>query len=108
MGRPITTQDSLPAAGQLCRAGLPTRWVPSQGFSYRILLAQASPGANAVVLESPDRHEPSHDAARIDRAEIGGERGQAGEVVVRGVGLGLEGERPGEEVAELDADAQIE
>jgi hypothetical protein len=25
-------QDSLPAAGQLCRAGLITRWVPTRGF----------------------------------------------------------------------------
>jgi len=31
-GSPLATQDSLPAAGQLCRAGLVTRWVPSQGF----------------------------------------------------------------------------
>jgi hypothetical protein len=27
---PIATQDSLPAAGQLCRAGLLTRWVPNR------------------------------------------------------------------------------
>jgi len=28
-----TTQDSLPAVGQLCRAGLATRWVPLQGLA---------------------------------------------------------------------------
>jgi len=28
----MATQDSLPAAGQLCRAGVGTRWVPMQGF----------------------------------------------------------------------------
>ena len=27
---PVATQDSLPAAGQLCRAGLLTRWVPNR------------------------------------------------------------------------------
>jgi hypothetical protein len=32
-GRPRTTQDSLPAAGLLCRAGLATRWVPMQGLA---------------------------------------------------------------------------
>jgi len=34
-GLPATTQDSLPAAGLLCRAGLNTRWVPLQGFRWR-------------------------------------------------------------------------
>ena len=29
-----TTQDSLPAAGLLCRAGLVTRWVPLKGFRF--------------------------------------------------------------------------
>lgn len=28
-----TTQDSLPAAGQLCRVGLTTHWVPMQGLA---------------------------------------------------------------------------
>ena len=32
-GYPNATQHSLPAAGQLCRAGLATRWVPMKGFS---------------------------------------------------------------------------
>jgi hypothetical protein len=40
-GCPVTTQDSLPAAGQLCRAGLVTLWVPSKGFCFRVLLSQA-------------------------------------------------------------------
>ena len=31
-GHPTSTQDSLPAAGQLCRAGLATRRVPMRGF----------------------------------------------------------------------------
>ena len=31
-GRPNTTQDSLPAAGQLCRTGLNTCRVPTNGF----------------------------------------------------------------------------
>lgn len=30
---PWSTQDSLPAAGQLCRAGVATRWAPFEGFS---------------------------------------------------------------------------
>lgn len=29
---PWSTQDSLPAAGQLCRAGVATRWAPVRGF----------------------------------------------------------------------------
>ena len=29
-----TTQDSLPAVGLLCRAGLATRWVPLQGLAF--------------------------------------------------------------------------
>ena len=32
LGRPTTTQDSVPAAGQLCRGRLATPWVPLQGF----------------------------------------------------------------------------
>ena len=48
-GLPAATQDSLPAAGQLCRAGLCTRWVPLRGFRrtsrHLLLLIQASPGA---------------------------------------------------------------
>ncbi len=31
-----TTQDSLPAVGQLCRAGLTTRWVPLQGLATHV------------------------------------------------------------------------
>ena len=31
-----TTQDSLPAAGLLCRAGLVTRWVPLQGLAPHV------------------------------------------------------------------------
>ena len=31
-----TTQDSLPAAGLLCRAGLVTRWVPMQGLASHV------------------------------------------------------------------------
>lgn len=33
MSHPITTQDSLPAAGQLYRVGLVTHWVPLKGFN---------------------------------------------------------------------------
>jgi hypothetical protein len=40
-GHPGTTQDSLPAAGQLGRTGLVTRRVPSKGFRFRFLLSQA-------------------------------------------------------------------
>jgi hypothetical protein len=40
-GRPGTTQDSLPAAGQLCRTGLVTRKVPTKGFRCRFPLSQA-------------------------------------------------------------------
>jgi hypothetical protein len=40
-GRPGTTQDSLPAVGQLCRTGLVTRRVPMKGFRFRFLLSQA-------------------------------------------------------------------
>jgi len=40
-GRPGTTQDSLPAAGQLFRTGLVTRRVPMKGFRFRFLLSQA-------------------------------------------------------------------
>ena len=32
-GHPRTTQDSVPAAGQLCRGRLVTPWAPTQGFS---------------------------------------------------------------------------
>lgn len=32
LGRPTTTQDSVPAASQLCRGRLATPWVPLQGF----------------------------------------------------------------------------
>ncbi len=35
-GYPATTQDSLPAAGHLCRAGLTARRVPTKGFSFYI------------------------------------------------------------------------
>jgi len=35
-GHPRTTQDSLPAVGLLCRAGLITRWVPLQGLAFHI------------------------------------------------------------------------
>jgi len=34
LGRPSTTQDSVPAAGQLCRGRLATPWVPTQGFRF--------------------------------------------------------------------------
>src|SRR3712207_1393449 len=40
-GHPGTTQDSLPAAGLLGRAGLVTRRVPMKGFCFRVLLSQA-------------------------------------------------------------------
>src|SRR5205814_664296 len=51
VGRPTTTQDSLPAAGQLCRVGLVTHRVPTKGFRCflhpssfpRLRLAQHSP-----------------------------------------------------------------
>jgi hypothetical protein len=36
LGRPSTTQDSVPAAGQLCRRRLATPWVPLQGFRFPI------------------------------------------------------------------------
>ena len=42
---PDAAQDSLPAAGQLCRAGLAARWVPLKSFSFSfpsVLLSQAS------------------------------------------------------------------
>jgi hypothetical protein len=44
-GYPGTTQDSLPAAGQLCRTGLITRKVPAKGFRDPFPLSQAFPGA---------------------------------------------------------------
>ena len=37
VGRPTTTQDSLPAAGQRFRAGLGTRWAPTRGFNSSYL-----------------------------------------------------------------------
>jgi hypothetical protein len=44
--RSRTTQDSLPAAGLLCRVGLATHWVPMQGQLFMLhLLTQALPGA---------------------------------------------------------------
>ena len=49
VSRPTTTQDSLPAAGQLCRAGLGTRRVPSK-VSVRPSSFPGLPGANTVVI----------------------------------------------------------
>jgi hypothetical protein len=40
-GHPWATQDSLPAAGQLCRTGI-ARWVPLWGFCVRYM-ASSSP-----------------------------------------------------------------
>ena len=48
----MATQDSLPAAGQLCRAGLVTRWVPSQSFRALYIsfpLPRLLPGALKTV-----------------------------------------------------------
>src|SRR5262249_10446781 len=50
-GHPRTTQDSLPAAGQLCRTGLATRRVPAKGFRVTSLPPFPSfPGALKAVL----------------------------------------------------------
>jgi hypothetical protein len=50
-GRPVRTQDSLPAAGQTLPGGLSAHWVPPKGFfdaSYIAFpLSQAYPGASA-------------------------------------------------------------
>ena len=47
-------------AGQPFRAGLTTRWVPLKGFSWYILLSQASPGAseNERIGQSGSSNQP--------------------------------------------------
>jgi hypothetical protein len=53
-GCPTNTQHSLPAAGQLCRAGLVTRRIPMKGFRvvslHRFPLSQALPGARTFIF----------------------------------------------------------
>ena len=49
-GHPDTTQDSLPAAGQRYRAGLKTRWAPSQGFSSSHPPHPSFPGALGLLI----------------------------------------------------------
>ena len=46
---PVATQDSLPAAGQLCRAGLITRWVPSQSFRAAPYISSSLPRLSPVA-----------------------------------------------------------
>jgi hypothetical protein len=60
-GRPNTTQDSLPAAGQLCRAGFNTCRVPTRGFTSMhlwthsmILLFTGFRGAPAFWADAAD------------------------------------------------------
>ena len=43
MGRPTTTQDSLPAAGQALPDGLPTRRVPTKGFRVVSYISSSFP-----------------------------------------------------------------
>ena len=67
-GYPAAAQDSLPAAGQLCRAGLATRWVPHRvserltshppcpGLAWRtIIRARAGSPRAALVTLWPSR-----------------------------------------------------
>ena len=56
-GCPVTTQDSLPAAGQRYRAGLITRWVPSKGFCFRILPSQAFLAHSDSAVENIVAHD---------------------------------------------------
>ena len=55
LGRPTTTQDSVPAVGQLCRGRLATPWVPMQGFRFPHVLSSPSPKLRLAHFYT-DRH----------------------------------------------------